>query len=114
MNRIETGFRYLFQNVKGVNCGSQYVTIKNDSTFTYSTYSKTQTGKWRYSNDSLVLNSSEIHFKIDSLKKYDYPGSTRTINYKQIIFKVKKDYLIRFLITSTNDKIIEKLKFNAP
>jgi hypothetical protein len=114
MNRLEMGFRYVFQNVVGNNCSGRSLTINADSSFVYTKVPYKIIGNWKKENGYLILKQ-RAHFWInDSIKKIYKPYVSGKFNSGPIVFLIKPGYLIRLLLIQNHRWIIEKLKFNTP
>ena len=114
ISRVEMGLRYIFQGVRGTICSDRSLTLNPDSSFVYSNYPFISTGIWEYKRDSLILQLRESNWIDDSLKMKYPQDKTPRISLKPVVFKVKSEYLIRFLSIGNGKKIISKLKFNMP
>lgn len=114
ISRVEMGFRYVFQGVRGINCSAKSLILNSDSSFVYAKAPFIITGKWEFNKDSLFLLTEECRWENDSLKMNYPPDKTPMLTVQPAVFKVKDDYLLRFLPTNDNKRIIEKLKFITP
>jgi len=114
MNRIEMGFRYIFQNVRGTLCTNNKLNLKADSSFEFFNYPFISLGRWSFKNDSLCLNISDSQWQNDSLKSIFPPDRTPIASLQPVFFRVNGENLIRIRPLSNNKKAIVKLKLKQP
>ena len=56
ISRVEMGFRYFFQGVRGINCSAKSLILNSDSSFVYTKYPFIITGKWKYKRLIISFN----------------------------------------------------------
>ena len=112
-NKFDLAVLYYLKGINSAFIGSE-ITLKKDSSFTYTTCGNSMIGNWQFKNDSLLLCVRSNKFRIDSLNFIGLNGHFPIIPKNPIKFYIENEYLIRIHKTSFGKKIIEKLKFNVP
>jgi hypothetical protein len=112
-SKVQFGYLYLTKGIKRCFVGSE-IRLNTDSTCKYTTCSTIMDGKWTSTKDSLFLTIIKIRWRIDSLDKYGFNGTWPKLPAKPVGFKFSNDFLTKIHILKNGEKVIEKLKFNAP
>jgi hypothetical protein len=112
-NKFDLAILHFLKGLSGAFIGSE-VTLKNDSSFTYTTCGSSMIGFWQCKNDSLLLYVKSNKFRIDSLNVIGLTGHFPTIPKNPIKFYIENEYLIRIHKINAGKKNIEKLKFKVP
>ena len=112
-NKFDLAVLYFLKGMNSAFVGSE-ITLKSDSSFTYTTCGNSMLGNWQCKNDTLMLDIKSNKYRIDSLNIFGFNGHFPSIPKNPIKFYIDNEYLIRIHKTKFDKKIIEKLRFNAP
>ncbi len=111
--KFEMKYKYFFSGVIGFHCGSKLI-ISSDSSFIYERYPFISSGTWHCNQDSLTLVFNEYKWMNDSLKIKFSHDKMPVFHDEPRNYQVRENYLIRYIPTNNNKKIVEKLEFNTP
>ena len=114
IGKIEFGFRYVFQHVRGYLCSIRSLKLEADSSFELLNLPFISSGTWSYNNDSLILKIEESYWVNDSIKSKYPPDKIPEIFLKPISFRVNGENLLRLRPVGNDQKAIVKLKLIKP